>query len=238
MHQLRTLAAIFVLSSVSCDSTPEVPLEAGVPRELAELRSATLSGVAYDIRLEIPAARTDTVQGSSLISFEWNDPEERPVVLDFLDPAARVRTVEVNGQAADWRAENDHVVVDPDELESGTRNTVRITYAAGDGSLNRSDEFLYTLFVPDRARYSLPVFDQPNIRASFTLALTVPDGWVAVSNGRTRAEPPGASLAGRDAAATVANAGTFLFDPTPPIPTYLFAFAAGRFQVEELADSE
>jgi aminopeptidase N len=237
MHRLRTLAAIFVLSSVSCDSTPEVPLEAGVPRELADIRSATLSGVAYDIRLEIPAARSDTIQGSSIVSFEWNDPEERPVVLDFLDAAARVRTVEVNGQAAEWRGENDHVVVDPERLEAGTRNTVRITYAAGDGSLNRSEEYLYTLFVPDRARYSLPVFDQPNLRASFTLALTVPEGWIAVSNGRTRAEPPRASLSGRDAAGTGTDAGTFLFDPTPPIPTYLFAFAAGRFQVEELVDS-
>ena len=79
----------------------------------------------------------------------------------------------------------------------------------------------------------MPVFDQPNLRARFTLALTVPDGWTAVGNGPTVGAPPTVSLPGRDAAGTAADAGTFVFGPTQPIPTYRFAFAAGRFVVEQ-----
>jgi aminopeptidase N len=228
------LLGALLVSATSCDRTPPpLPTEAGVSRELADLRRATLSDVAYDVALEIPAARTESVRGRTVVSFVWNDPEGRAVVLDFLEPAARVGSVEVNGRPAEWRAENDHVVVDAGALRRRARNELVVTFQAGDGALNRSDDFLYTLFVPDRARYSLPVFDQPSLRARFTLSLTVPDGWTAVANGRTVVEPPRVSLPGRDGAATAADAGTFRFSETPPIPTYLFAFAAGRFQVEE-----
>ena len=228
------LLGALIVSATTCDrSAPPLPTEPGVSWELAELRRATISDVAYDVALEIPAARTEPVRGRTAVSFDWNDPEERAVVLDFLDPAARVASVEVNGRPADWRAENDHVVVAPGALRRRSRNEIALSYQAGDGSLNRNDEFLYTLFVPDRARYSVPVFDQPSLRARFTLSLTVPDGWTAVGNGPTLVEPPRASLPGRDAAATSADAGTFRFGETAPIPTYLFAFAAGRFQVEE-----
>jgi aminopeptidase N len=237
VRSLTALAAALVVTSAACERPAQVPLEAGVPKGLADLRSATISDLAYDIRLDIPAVRGEPIHGRSAISFLWNDDDQRPLVLDFLDPGPRIESLEVNGQAVEWRAENDHVVVGPEGLRASERNELLVTYRAGDGSLNRSDDFLYTLFVPDRARYSLPVFDQPDLRARFTLALTVPDGWVAVSNGATRAAPPAASLSGRDASATTADAGTFLFAETAPIPTYLFAFAAGRFQVEELADS-
>ncbi|NIP82940.1 MAG: hypothetical protein GWM90_28425, partial [Gemmatimonadetes bacterium] len=58
-----------------------------------------------------------------------------------------------------------------------------LRFTAGDGPLNRRDEFLYTLFVPDRAHEVLPSFDQPDIRARYRLELTVPTGWEAVANG-------------------------------------------------------
>ncbi|MEJ7664802.1 MAG: hypothetical protein WKG07_37460 [Hymenobacter sp.] len=45
---------------------------------------------------------------------------------------------------------------------------------AGDLSLNRNPDYLYTLLVPDRARTVVPVFDQPNLKATLTLSLTVP----------------------------------------------------------------
>ena len=55
-------------------------------------------------------------------------------------------------------------------------------FTAGDQSLNRNDEFLYTLLVPDRARTLFPCFDQPDMKALYTLSLEVPMTWKAVSN--------------------------------------------------------
>ena len=61
-------------------------------------------------------------------------------------------------------------------------NTVEIAFTAGDQSLNRNDSFLYTLLVPERARTLFPCFDQPDMKALYTLSLEVPADWKAVSN--------------------------------------------------------
>jgi aminopeptidase N len=198
------------------------------------------------VTLSVPAERSASVDGVTVVRFRWDDPAGRDLVLDFLSPAARVRSVEANGQTAEWRAENDHVVVDATALKADDLNEVRLTYAAGDEALNRSDDFLYALFVPDRHHFSLPVFDQPNLKGRWRLTLTVPDGWVAVANGGEEpaladdAAPADAS--GRavvtsappaDGANAVPGTRTWRFAETQPIPSYLFAFAAGRFQVEE-----
>jgi len=37
--------------------------------------------------------------------------------------------------------------------------------------------------VPDRARTLFPCFDQPDMKALFTLALEIPATWKAVANG-------------------------------------------------------
>ena len=59
------------------------------------------------------------------------------------------------------------------------RNTVEIAFTAGNDPLNRSADFLYALFVPARARQAIPVFDQPDLKARWTLTLTLP-----AANGR------------------------------------------------------
>src|SRR5262249_5498476 len=98
--------------------------------------------------------------------------------------------------------------------------TVDIAFRAGDAALNRTSDFLYSLFVPARAHLTFPCFDQPDLKARYTLTLAVPSGWTAVANGAERSR---AEAGGRIA---------IHYAETEPIPTYLFAFAAGRFQVE------
>ena len=77
--------------------------------------------------------------------------------------------------------QNEHIVI-PAALTKAGGNTVDIVFTAGDQSLNRNDEFLYTLLVPDRARTLFPCFDQPDMKALYTLSLEVPMTWKAVSN--------------------------------------------------------
>ena len=57
------------------------------------------------------------------------------------------------------------------------KNTIAISFIAGNLSLNRNDDFLYTLLVPDRASTLFPCFDQPDIKATYKLSLTVPKDW-------------------------------------------------------------
>ncbi|HEX7285140.1 MAG TPA: M1 family aminopeptidase [Candidatus Angelobacter sp.] len=80
------------------------------------------------------------------------------------------------------------------------------------------NEYFYTLFVPMDASMAFPCFDQPDVKARFTLIVTAPEDWVVISN----SEPQQIfSIAG-------AKRKTF-FVPTPPLSTYVLAFAAGPF---------
>ncbi len=123
------------------------------------------------------------------------------------------------GKAIGYTAVNNHIVLPAAAIVAG-ENTVEIAFRAGDAALNRNPEFLYTLFVPARAHLTFPCFDQPDLKARYTLTLTVPADWQSVANGAET----GRETAGGRVRVTYAE--------TPPIPTYLFAFAAGRFQVE------
>jgi aminopeptidase N len=165
------------------------------------------------------------VRGVADIRFTFRH-GRRPLVLDFVAPLDRIEQVQVGGRTIEYGTTADHVVIPPTDLVDG-ETMISIRFTAGDESLNRNDDFLYTLFVPDRARFALPVFDQPDLKARVTLTLRVPGGWIAVANGAERRN--GGTADGTGAT----ELRTYRFAETEPIPTYLIAFAAGRFQVEE-----
>ena len=54
-------------------------------------------------------------------------------------------------------------------LRPGANRGARSSSRAGDASLNRNPDFLYALFVPARAHLAIPVFDQPDLKARWTL---------------------------------------------------------------------
>ena len=184
--------------------------EAGIPLSLAEERAARVSNLRYDLKLRIPGQRTQPVTGRITASFDLSD-DDKALAFDFAQPPEKVRAVTANGEAVTPTIGNGHIVIPTDALERGA-NTIAIDFEAGDEPLNRSDEYLYALFVPARASLALPVFDQPDMKARWKLALEIPDSWIAISNGAMTA--PGE------------------FAETQPISTYLFTFAAGKFSEE------
>jgi aminopeptidase N len=189
--------------------------EPGVPARVAEQRAARISNLRYELRFEIPAERDQPVKGRATLRFDLSD-AAKPLLLDFAGTSATVVTPE------ETRAEsaNEHLVLPPSMLKNGA-NSVTIDFESADAPLNRNPEFLYALFVPARARQAFPVFDQPDLKARYSLTVQVPSGWQALSNG--------AELS-RDVSG---GRATVRFAETPPISTYLFTFAAGRFQTEQ-----
>jgi len=190
----------------------------GVPLTLAEERAARIRDVRYELRFSIPEAMTATVIGSVTIHFTLTD-AARPLVLDFAGNPDRVRDVRAGSTPITVDVRNEHIVIPVSALRKGA-NAITLSFDASDLALNRNPEFMYTLFVPARARLAFPCFDQPDIKARYALTLDVPAGWEAVSNGLET---------GRDRK----DSGTTVrFGETQPVSTYLFAFAAGRFQIE------
>ena len=170
-----------VTLGIGCVGQPDaLRLEEGVSQELARHRKSTLADLRYTYELSVPRD-AGALTGTLVTRFTLRDDSSSPVVIDFKDPAERVRSVRVNGEPAEWTAVFDHIAIDHSAFTADASNEMRVEFEAGDEALNRNPDFLYTLFVPDRAHFSLPIFDQPDLKAPFSLTLEIPSDWVAVS---------------------------------------------------------
>jgi aminopeptidase N len=192
--------------------------DSGVPLSLAEERAARVSNLRYELRLDVPAVQSAPVTGEVVIRFDLKD-GSRPLAIDFAAPEGSLGDVTIAGRKIDARWTNEHVLINAAHLKPGA-NEITLRFKSSDGPLNRNPEFLYALFVPARARQTFPCFDQPDLKARYSLTMVVPNAWEALSNApETRRTPAGAET-------------TIQFEETRPISTYLFTFAAGRFKVE------
>lgn len=200
MKYILLLTAAFL---ISCISTIETT---GVSHELAIHRKATIKDPRYNLTLNIPNSLELPCTGEVEIIFSID--KAQTITIDFKAPTESVHSVTVNGKKADYKFQNEHITIKGSKGE----NSVKIEFTAPDQSLNRREEFLYTLLVPDRARTLFPCFDQPNLKAKFTLDLTIPDNWKAVSNGKAISQ----------------EKNRIKFSQTEPLSTYLFSIVAGE----------
>lgn len=191
-------------------------IEAGVSQTLAQQRQAILSDINYQLELNLPAEQTEPILGSNNVSFNLSDPN-LPLVLDFRESPDKVLSVQVNGKNSEYEFAAEHLIIPSAELVEGA-NYILIEFVAGNSSLNRNPEFLYTLFVPDRARTAFPLFDQPNLKATYDLSLSIPANWDAISNG------PLIDSLERD------DRKLLRFERSDAISSYLFSFVAGEFE--------
>ena len=188
---MPTSLALWLIAMLQAASSNGVPA-AGVPLTLAQSRAGRMSDLRYDLHFTIPAAATEPLAGRSTIRFELRA-ASAPLALDFSEPAQRISSLSVNGRAIEPRVAEGHVVLPAADLRAGS-NEVRLAFLAGDASLNRNPDFLYTLFVPARAHLAFPCFDQPDLKARWTLALDVPSGWQVLANGAETAREESAGI--------------------------------------------
>ncbi|MDQ1803012.1 M1 family aminopeptidase [Chryseobacterium sp. CKR4-1] len=209
------IVAFASYSQAQMKSPPRV--EQGVSYELAQFRKNTLSGIRYELSLNIPESKSERIKANEILHFTYKKQDEAPLQIDFKEEAAYLISVSVNGKAVKPVLENEHIIIESRFLQSGA-NEIHFTFLAGNAALNRRDGYLYTLFVPDRARTMFPCFDQPNLKASYTLSLTIPEKWNALANGKLKE--------------TSIRKGTktLNFAASDLLPTYLFSFAAGDFK--------
>ncbi len=188
----------------------------GVSYELAKSRFKQIDSIEYNLNFNIPQNEDSAVVGKLELFFDLKNKNE-DVVLDFQNNADNVLSVSINSQKSDYIFENEHIVIPAKELKIG-KNCIKIDFISGNSSLNRHSDYLYTLFVPDKASIVFPCFDQPDMKAKFSLSLTIPDSWNAMSNGKIVKD-------------TIIESSRHLkFDKTKIISTYLFAFVAGKFE--------
>lgn len=229
--QFSTLLFLSALTVCASAQQKKVPVEPGVSLQLAQYRKSVISDITYQLGFRIPEKRTDLIKAVEVIRFDLQD-ASLPIQIDFKQNAANVKEIKVNsldnteGAAAiePINLQKEHLIISTKRLKKG-RNHITIIFTAGDASLNRNDDFLYALFVPDHARTVFPCFDQPNLKAKFTLRLDVPAGWKVLTNG---VKKDSTNAAGRI---------SYNFAQSDKLPTYLFSFTAGKYtSVKKMLD--
>ena len=208
-------------------TTSPPPVRDVLTRTEAEARAARVSHVSYHLHFRVERGR-DHYDGEVTIGFQLHGAGD--LFLDFR--GKQIELLEVNGapiEEPDW---NGYRLVLPDAaLEHAVgdeHNTVRIVYEnaydhSGEGfhqfiDPEDGEEYLYTNFEPYAAHRLFPSFDQPDIKAAYTLTVTAPEQWELITNSReTSREPTGDELL------------RHAFETTQPFSTYLFALIAGPY---------
>ena len=214
--RLWLAAALVLFPALTVAQTADP--DPGIPLDVADVRAARISNLHYDLRLSIPEQIATPIEGTNILAFDLANADD-PLVIDFATSREHVKSVTANGRAINIVWTNGHVLIPAPALRAGP-NQIEIAFRAGDAPLNRNADFLYALFVPARAHLAIPCFDQPNLKAKWSLTLNAPAKWQVVSNG--------AELERQ----TEGERITVRFAETPPLSTYLFSFVAGDFKVE------
>lgn len=217
------ILTLLLLPGCSADTNDNSRLyENGVSQQLAQHRKKNIKNIGYELSFIIPEEIDSAVKGNANIKFSIEKPQE--IIFDFKD-LIYIKEVLANGNIVPHHKQNGHVVIPATEFKKGD-NSISVSFIAGNQSLNRNKEFLYTLLVPDRARTIFPCFDQPDLKATFKLTLEVPEKWTAVSNSPVNNETKN----GKNK--------VIEFKPTEPLSTYLFSFVAGIFKQQLYNDGK
>ena len=207
------------------NQTREPSPGSGIARALAIARCRQIRRLAYRLRLVIPAEPDQRIAGRVRIDLELCGGAAWPVI-DFApgreadDSTSRISSLTVDGTEMAFESIDGHVRITAPTMPS-SRHAIEIAFDVSQRNFKRRGELIYTLFVPANAHHAFPCFDQPDLKAPLTLELTIPAGWDAVANA-----PEVERL-------SVPDGEWLRFAETAPLPSYLYAFAAGRFDRQE-----
>ena len=194
-------------------------------RDEARERASLVTTESYDVVLDLSGA-ADPEQSTfrSVTTARFSATPGASTFIDLIAPT--VHEVRLNGVSLDPA----EVVADSRIALEGLAESNELVVAAdcaymrtGEGLHRFTDPadgqtYLYTQFeVPDSRRV-FAVFEQPDLKASFTFTVTVPDGWTVFSNSPT----PELSLA-------EGGARVFAFAPSERMSSYITAIVAGPY---------
>ncbi|MET4781474.1 aminopeptidase N [Glaciihabitans sp. UYNi722] len=190
----------------------------------AQERKALVDVASYDITLDLTTG-SEVFRSTTVVTFSATAGAST-----FIDALTRtVHSVNLNGAELDPAAVSDNVRIQLDGLAEQNVLTVvaDAEYTNTGEGLHRfvdpvdNEVYLYTQFeVPDSRRV-FAVFEQPDLKATFTFTVTASAAWEMVSNSPTPVPQP---VEGTDSA-------TWSFEPTPVLSSYVTALIAGPYAV-------
>ena len=200
-------------------------------RTEAQERAALVQVDSYAIALDLTTG-DEVFRSTTTVRFTATEGAST-----FIDHISRtVHSVTLNGTELDASAINDGTRIQLDGLAAENELVVvsDAEYGNTGEGLHRfvdpvdGEVYLYSQFeVPDSRRV-FAVFEQPDLKATFAFTVTAPAAWQVVSNQPTP-EP-----------VVEGDTGTWAFEPTPRISSYITAIVAGPYTVtrSELTSSD
>lgn len=218
-------------------------------RAEAETRASLISNVHYSITLDLRDGANQqqrTFPSTTTVTFTSGAGET------FIDlRAAVVHKVELDGQDITTSAvplrdgTYDETRGIQLQLTAGTHEltiTADAVYSSTGQGLHRfvdpadNETYMYTQFETADAKRVFACFDQPDIKATYAVAVTTPEAWTVVTNNTTQVQ----TAVGNSAADTAGNSTTGTSTATHtavvdyPLSTYLIAFCVGPwFSVQD-----
>ena len=193
-------------------------------RDQARARAETINVGHYAIDLDLTdgngAPGEKTFASSTTVTFTAT-----PGSSTFIDLVApELISATLNGRELDVADYDESVGLTLDDLAAENELTVVANCAysnTGEGLhrfVDQSDSsvYLYSQFETADAKRMFACFDQPDLKATYTLTVTAPESWKVISNAAV-------------VNTVAAEPGVFRFRETAPMSTYLVALIAGPY---------
>jgi len=237
---MALLATALLLTAAGCDrsappatetapaATPVVtvpvrPLSANITEDYARFRATQVANVDYTLAMQLDAASTEYA-GKVRVEFDLATPDA-PVTIDFAE--GKILSLHVNGTKLEPDYNGFYLILPANAMKAG-RQQVDIEFShaySTDGVgfyrwVDPEDQrvYVYTDFEPYQANRLFPIFDQPDLKATYELTVDTPADWIVVSS-----EPE----------FSVSDSGTgkrWSFNRSKRFSSYIFSLHAGPWQ--------
>ena len=185
----------------------------------AQERKAHIHVDSYNVTLDLTTG-PEVFRSTTVVTFS-----AKQGASTFFDAITHtVHSIDLNGTAIDTSvADGQRIQLDGLAADNVLTIDADMAYTNTGEGLHRfvdpvdNEVYLYSQFeVPDSRRV-YPVFEQPDLKATFSFTVTAPAAWEVVSN-----QPVESRTEAGDAA-------TWVFKPTPRISSYITAIVAGPY---------
>ena len=191
-------------------------------RDEARTRAALISDPEYTIALDLTGG-DQTFASETTVRFRCAEPGASTFI-DLTGPS--VSAIELNGRALPLDAHNGHrIALEGLEAENTLHVVATCAYSNSGTGLHffrdpvDDNPYLHTQFESREAHKVFANFDQPNIKGTFAFSVNAPARWTVVSNMQTVEQPADGA------------AGTWVFERTKRMSSYITAIVAGPYHV-------
>ena len=191
----------------------------------AAARSARVANVEYT--LDFTLTGKESFSGTTTLTFDLSDPGQ-PLTVDL--DQADIASLSINGKPVAPQYNRWFITLPAQELVKG-RNSVTVSYTRlhatnGEGLHRMVDPvdgrvYTYSHFEPAAAHKMFALFDQPDLKATYQITVTVPADWVVSSTNR------------ESAVQEIGNTKRWTFPRTKKLSPYNFSMHAGPYKVWE-----